>query len=252
MKRLMLVLLLSCFASPAFAQLKIVGPDTCKSGEVVKLKVTGLPGFKPGVPVEDAFKWAEELRLLTFSPKDAAVEYESDVGYDPVAKSYKMRLEAVPTKAGVYVIVVKLGEEIAGHRLEVGGEVNPTPVPPGPTPTPVAKGLRVLYIEEDKDRNTLSVDQKSALPLQNSRLVELLNQKCVKDGTAPAWRILDDDYTKEQLANLPSGFISLYEAGVRDSKGVRPWLVISTEAGVISRENFKTATEAFSFFEGIR
>lgn len=250
MKKLILLLLL--LPSTCFAELKLVGPDTCKQGETVKLKVSGLPGFTPGVPVEEAFKWADDLRLLTFSPKDGAVEFESDVGYDPVAKSYRMRLEATPTKPGVYVVVVKLGEEITGHRLEVTG-TGPQPDPnPDPTPTPVAKGLRVLYLEEDKERNLLSVDQKSALPIQNSRLIELLNRKCTKDGEVPAWRLLDDDYTKEGLANLPSGFIGLYEAGVRDSKGVRPWLVIQTDAGIISRENFKTATEAFTFFEGLK
>ena len=94
----------------------------------------------------------------------------------------------------------------------------PGPNPPGPVPPMPGQGFRVLIVLESRDLSTLPSSQVAALTAREVR--EYLNNKCVKEGNQPAWRMWDkdtdisreDDHWKEAMkrprSTLPYVLIS--------------------------------------------
>lgn len=83
---------------------------------------------------------------------------------------------------------------IVGNAPPAPVPPGPGPVPPGPTPPPSpAKQLRVILVYESSANMTK--DQMTAL--YSPKVVEYLNAKTVKDGTATGWRRWDKDVSSE-------------------------------------------------------
>lgn len=115
----------------------------------------------------------------------------------------------------------------------------PGPAPPDPvTPAPIAlPGFRVLFIEEQADRQKLTLDQFNAM--RGAASVAWLNANTEKEGNQPGWRVADKDaelasepgqHWRDALKRRPEGFSV-------------PWVVISN--GVTGYEGPlpKTKTE---------
>ncbi len=109
----------------------------------------------------------------------------------------------------------------------------PPPVPPTPPkpPTPIpGAGFRVLILEETASTNRDVVS--------STALRDYLIRKCVKgpDGKTPEFRILDDDFTVEQLStmapNWKEAYLTAKEHSSKDKDGrvvspQLPWLIVS-------------------------
>lgn len=104
----------------------------------------------------------------------------------------------------------------------------PPPVPPAP-PSPIpAEGFRVLFLHE-----TIPPSAAEQLPeaqeaiFTNPEIYQYLTTKTAKDANGqPSWRIWDDDYTEQQLVNVPPYFKVSYLNAVRLKKPNEPWVIV--------------------------
>lgn len=222
MKRYLLCLLLCC---PAWCY-----GQTVKMPAEVKIGV----GRMASVTVEHD---GEEVRWTQPEEMDVFREYDPD--------PRKIRLRMIGYTAGRYRVYAvcsgKTGKlsDFAVCTVIVGepGPVPPIPVPvppvppvppippvPPPSPSPIpAAGLRVLIIEETKDRGKLTPGQFAAIFNQPFR--DLLSAKCVKDAENPngAFRIWDKDINA--IADS-----KLWQDAMKRPRTMLPWIIISNPA----------------------
>lgn len=105
------------------------------------------------------------------------------------------------------------------------------PVPFVPDPPVPSDGYRVLILEETADRGKLPPAQLSALLSAKAR--DYLNQKCVKAGSTPEWRLWDDDPTDLQFAS--ETMRAMHAKAKADSQGKLPWLLVTTSKSGVSQ-----------------
>jgi len=115
---------------------------------------------------------------------------------------------------------VKSQQPPAGTSVSAGSTIVVTmsttpPVDPAPIPLP---GLRVMIVEESKERDRLLPGQQAAILGKQVR--DYLNAKCVKEGMQPAYWIIDKDVPVDGLEK------HWRDVFARPRKSL-PWLIVS-------------------------
>lgn len=93
----------------------------------------------------------------------------------------------------------------------------PEPKPPDPKPPTPVKEFRVLIVVESADLTKLPAKQQ--LILGSKRVADYLNEKCVKVGNHPEWRIFDKDRNMKNESDVWRKAMELPRNSV-------PWIVI--------------------------
>jgi hypothetical protein len=221
-----LLLTLTIFAGTAFPQ-KVILPSE------VKVKKDRMVQIVLEFDGEDV-RWTSPGDTNDI---DVFREFDSD------AKKVKLRAVGyTPGKYHLNAIAVKGGKlsDFGKCVITVEGELPPVPptpvppgpgpvppVPPGPTPGPVpipAEGLRVLIVEEPKDRAKLPKEQLEILFDDNLRT--WLDSVCVDDAIGrKGWNIWP---ASETGANVPKHWQEALKTMKAHKEFKTPFIAIST------------------------
>lgn len=188
---------------------------TGKAGAWIIVAPTKIDG---GAPQWEIDKGLEEVRLDLLFPADVAAKAKGKV---------------VTGEPGVYEIrawnaKADVASKISRCRVTITGilpPVPPGPTPPGPTPDPTpspapipSAGLRVLILYETSELSRLPISQASIL--SSTTLRHYLDEKCVKVGQTPEYRVYDKD---TDLTNESE----LWRAAAKRPASKLPFLIVS-------------------------
>lgn len=122
---------------------------------------------------------------------------------------------------GRVILIVGL---LLAALLSQGGGVGPF-VPPTPVP---GEGFRFLGVRDDLTFHQLPRPQQL---LWRTRSIE-----SYLEAKKAEFRWLDDDYQPEVIKLAGGVWPAWYAKAIEDSKGVRPWIIVSNGRSGVSRE----------------
>ena len=205
---------------PTTAQVKavIVGPKEAATGDLVVLDASQSSG-------------AIEYRWLLVNSEKTFLQF--DGGLKCVFSS---------GKDGEYIFVLVVAGKDNNDKLDVQTEEwrvvigkkpddNDDEVKPDPTPPPdphllpfKAPGFAFLILKEAKEVGSLPPSQR--VIFNSSKIFQFANSKAVKVGDQPFYRIWDDDFDADDLADVDPLIQAAYLAAKEQQKSL-PWILIS-------------------------
>jgi hypothetical protein len=172
------LLLLAAIATAADKgpeDLKLSGPASAAIGELVRLRLDGLPNVELAKTMDQQLSWMSKVRVITSAPtgvtdQDYTLDQQLSIKVSPF--QWTFALDFAAKRPGDYVIIVDWNEAPFGlsfHRISVGGQVVPPSDPTNPqvpTVTP-SKIDRVTYVWE-KDNGPIPRPVSAALQRINA------------------------------------------------------------------------------------
>lgn len=119
----------------------LVGPDSAKIGESVRLRLDGLPNVELSKTMDQQLAWMSKIRVITSAPKgvtekDFTLDQQLSIKISPFQWTFALDFKA--SKPGDYVLVIDWNDPPYGltfHRITVGGSAVPSPDPTKPAPS---------------------------------------------------------------------------------------------------------------------
>jgi hypothetical protein len=214
------VLSLLVFASVATAELKITGTLAVESNKMVRLAGEGAVAGSALIwdVSNDKACDTEEVQVYDKEGKPAGTK----LFLTGPAGSYKVKLRAIRfdkdgrTHVETATAVVSIGTPPPGPT--------PTPEPdPGPPPVPAPiplPGLRILIVEESKERAKLPRAQR--LIILGKPMRDYMDAKCVREveTNQAGWWILDKDVDTSAMPKH-------WRDAMKRPRTSIPWLIVS-------------------------
>jgi hypothetical protein len=223
------------------ADLALVGVDSAKIGESVRLRLDGLPAVDLTKTMNEQLAWLSQVRIITSAPKGVAQgEYTLDqqlsIKVSPFQWTFSLDFSA--KKPGDFVLIVDWNESPYGlvyHRISVGGTVptDPTFPPDDPNhppndPNNPQKIDRVTYVWE-KDSGPVPRQVSAALQRINAERSGIVASE-FEDDTTDGNGEVPDQYKAALAASKTAGVPVLgLQAGPVVVKAWNP----STEAEIM-------------------
>lgn len=230
-KTMLTFLLLS---SSAFSQIVIESEVSPYEPIIAAVASEGIP---EGAEIKTTWSIGDGARFISVSPTSVHV-WAKPGNYTVSATVVWMKFREIVIE-GETLRVMEAWDVVQHSKpIRVLGSVDPKPpVPPDdddededededPSDAPFETvGLTVLIIKEGKDVGSLPEAQKAIFT--SSKIQKWCIDNCVKIDGEPAVRFWDDDYTDEQLANVPNVVRNAYRTVLSQANGNLPWIAIS-------------------------
>ena len=157
-----------------------------------------------------------------------------------VAGSYSLQeVFQVDGKWSENVATVVIGDQ-GPEPPNPPGPLPPDPEPPGPGPAPGPLSVVILYETGDPQPESI----------HSTKVRAYLNAHCPRGaGGMPAWRLWDDDYTPQQLADEDPSLVSMYSRAKAESVGRMPWILIQSQGKVASVPLPRTEAEVLDLLK---
>lgn len=217
--------------------LSLVGVDSAKVGESVRLRLDGLPSVDLTKTMNEQLAWMSDVRIVMDSPKgvtqaDYTLDQQLSIKVSPFQWTFSLDFAA--KKPGDYVVIVDWNSAPYGlvhHRISVGGAAptDPTLPPDDPNhpPNPL-KIDRVTWVWE-KDSGPIPRHVASALQRINAELSGIVASDFEDDTTDGNGEVPDQfkvALTASKTAGVP---VLVLQAGSMVVKAWKP----STEAEIM-------------------
>ena len=247
MKAVIFLLLMLCLPVQA-SEISISGPTEADPGEMVRLRLDGLPDVDLAGVVADEVEWFDSLTLAFSPPVESTTVIDEELTMTVRPFRWRYRVEFVPDRLGAYLIVVSWrlddADQLLVHRVEVGGS-RPDPPEPDPDPDdpipPPTDGLHVIVVDDENVRGELPQSQINIFT--STRVAEWLRHNTAEapDG-GPAFRFSSSDSLVEgeearelELPVFVEGWDAIMDA-VRSGRISLPaWAISDGERGVIEQ-----------------